>query len=189
MLPEDPRWKENEERPEPLEGDEPEPEVGRRADVGRQFLETRIEDLKPKVPVTLPENATVGKALDLMRTKDIGVVLVVARKKPKRLVGIFSERDLVGRALGLRGYRQLSLSKVMTRDPEALRPRDSCAYALNKMSVGRFRHVPLVDENHVPVGLISVRDLVDFLVELMPEEVQNLPPEPQYQFVRSPEGG
>jgi hypothetical protein len=34
-----------------------------------------------------------------------------------------------------------------------------------------------------------VRDLVDFLVELIPEEVQNLPPEPQYQYVRSPEGG
>ena len=189
MVAQDPSWEETEGGPEPLEGDEPEPEVGRRTDVGRQFLETRIEELKPKVPVTLPESATVGRALDLMRSRDIGVVLVVSRKKPRRLVGIFSERDLVGRALGMRGYRRLALSKVMTRDPEALRPRDSCAYALNKMSVGRFRHVPLVDENHVPVGLISVRDDIDFLVELIREEIQNLPPEPQYQYVRSPEGG
>jgi CBS domain-containing protein len=188
MVAEDASWEETEGGPEPLEGDEPEPEVGRRADVGRQFLETRIEELKPKLPVTLPENATVGRALELMRKKDIGVVLVVSRKKPKRLVGIFSERDLVGRALGMRGYGRLAISKVMTRDPEALRPRDSCAYALNKMSVGHFRHVPLVDENHVPVGLVSVRDVIDFLVELIPEEIQNLPPEPQYQNIHSREG-
>ena len=49
------------------------------------------------------------------------------------------------------------------------------AYALNKMSVGRFRHVPLVDADGAPVGMISIRDIVDFIVELCPEEILNLP--------------
>jgi len=188
MVAEDTRWEERDDEVEPLEGDEPEPEIGRHVDVGRQFLETKIEELKPHVPINLGEDATVAKAIELMRKKNVGVVMVVSRKKPKRLVGIFSERDLLARALGMRGFGRMKISKVMTRDPEALRPKDSVAYALNKMSVGRFRHIPLVDKNHVPVGLISVRDIIDFLVELIPEEIQNLPPEPQYQNVHTREG-
>jgi CBS domain-containing protein len=173
---------------EPLEGDEPEPEVGRRVDVGRQFLETRIEELRPRPALTVPEDATVAKAIGLMRQKKMGAVMVVSKKKPRRLVGLFSERDLLNRAMVMRGFGRMKIAKVMTPDPEALRPRDSVAYALNKMSVGRFRHLPLVDENHVPVGMISVRDVVDFLVELIPEEILNLPPEPQFQYVKTQEG-
>ncbi len=187
MVTEETRAGEREE--EPLEGDEPEPTVGRGTDVGRQFLETRIRDLKPRTAVTVPEDATVAKVVEIMRRRKVGAVMVVSKRRPKRLVGLFSERDLLNRTLSVRGYGRLAVSRVMTRDPQALRPRDSCAYALNKMSVGRFRHIPLVDENHVPVGMLSIRDVIDFLVELIPEEINNLPPEPQYQFVKTPEGG
>jgi CBS domain-containing protein len=90
--------------------------------------------------------------------------------------------------MAMRGFGRMKISKVMTRDPEALRPGDSVAFALNKMSVGRFRHIPLVDDDHVPVGMISVRDIVDFLVELIPEQILNLPPEPKFKYVKTPEG-
>ncbi len=189
MLPEEIRAGEREDDEQPLEGDEPETPVGRGADVGRRFLETRIRDLKPQAAVTVPADAKVAKVLELMRKKTVGAVMVVARRKPRRLVGIFSERDLLTRALAQRGgLGRLAVSKVMTADPEALRPQDSCAYALNKMSVGRFRHIPLVDADHVPVGMLSIRDVIDFLVELIPEEILNLPPAPQYQFVKTQEG-
>ncbi len=186
MVPEDIRWEED--GPQPLEGDEPEPEVGRKVDVGRRFLETPIQDLRPHPAVTVSEDATVARAIDLMRRKRVGAVLVVSKKKPKRLIGLFSERDLLGRALPMRGFGRMKIAKVMTRDPQALRPKDSCAFALNKMSVGHFRHIPLVDENHVPVGVLSIRDVIDFLVELIPEEILNLPPEPQYKYVKTAEG-
>jgi len=188
MVAEDIRLEDREEGEQPMEGDEPEPQVGRGVDVGRQFLETRIRDLKPRPAVTIPASATVAKAIETMRKKKVGAVLVVSARKPKRLVGIFSERDLLNRALPMRGFGRMSVSKVMTADPEALRPQDSCAYALNKMSVGRFRHIPLVDENHLPVGMLSIRDVIDFLVELIPEEILNLPPEPQFKYVKTQEG-
>ncbi|HSB20749.1 MAG TPA: CBS domain-containing protein [Anaeromyxobacteraceae bacterium] len=187
MVARDPSWEEREQA-DALEGDEPEPQVGRSADVGREFLETPIRDLKPRPAVTVGEDATVARAIELMRKKRVGAVMVVSRKKPHRLVGVFSERDLVARALPMRGFGRMKVSKVMTRDPQALRPRDSCAFALNKMSVGRFRHIPLVDGNHLPVGMLSIRDVIDFLVELIPEEILNLPPEPQYKYVKTPEG-
>jgi CBS domain-containing protein len=114
--------------------------------------------------------------------------VVVERKKARRVVGIFTERDLVNRALAVKGYAKAPVSRFMTKDPETLRPADSVAYAINKMSVGRFRHVPLVDDAGRPAGMISIRDIADLIVELCPEEILNLPPEPQLAVHPRPDG-
>jgi len=55
------------------------------------------------------------------------------------------------------------------------------------MSVGGYRHVPLVDPDGHPVGILSVKDIVDYLTEHFPREILNLPPEPGRQ-PRIPEG-
>ena len=81
-----------------------------------------------------------------MVKKKISAVMVVEPRKPRRLAGIFTERDFLLRSGALRGLGRVQLKKVMTRDPESLRSSDSVAYALQKMSVGRFRHIPLVDD-------------------------------------------
>ncbi len=172
-----------------LEGDEGEPIVGRARDVGRAILLTSLADVKSTLrPVTLPEDATVAKAVETMRRKKVSAILVVGKRRPRRLVGIFTERDFVNRALVVRGLARMPLARAMTREPETLSPKDSVAYALEKMHVGRFRHVPVVDADGVPCGMISARDLIDFLCELCPEEILNLPPEPQYAVPREQEG-
>ena len=56
------------------------------------------------------------------------------------------------------------------------------------MSVGRFRHVPLVDDRGVPVGMLSIRDIIDFVVELIPEAVLNLPSQPDLALHPTAEG-
>ena len=174
---------------EVLEGDEGEPQVGRPRDVGRQLLLTRLSEVRrDQLPVTVGPDATVAKAVDLMKKKRASAVMVVTRKKPRRLLGLFTERDFLGRALGARGFGRLPVRKVMTADPETLSPGDSVAYAMNKMHVGRYRHVPLVDADGVPVGMISARDLVDFMCELCPEEIMNLPSQPSYAVPRTREG-
>lgn len=173
----------------PLEGDEGEVVIERHRDVGRAILETRIEELKLPAPISLPVDATVAKAIEVMRKKKVGAVIVVEKGKKKRVAGIFTERDLLARVLDKRSYGRLQLGKVMTRGPETLRPRDSLAYALNKMSVGRFRHVPLVDDRGKAVGMLSIRDVIDFVVECIPEAVLNLPPEPQLEIHPTVDGG
>ena len=173
---------------EPLEGDEGEPEVGRHRDVGRACLHTEIADLRRAPAVTVPPDAPVQKAVDLMRAKKVSAVLVVERAKARRLVGIFTERDLVNRALPARGWAKARIDKFMTKAPEALRARDPVAYAVNKMSVGGFRHVPIVDEAGRPAGLLSARDVLDFVVELCPEEILNLPPEPELAVHKTVDG-
>ncbi len=182
------RGEETDDGLELLEGDEGELRVGRGRDVGREILQTPIAEVKRGAAVTVPPDATVAKALELMRKKRVSAVVVVERRRTRRVVGIFTERDLVNRALPARGFARAAVERFMTPEPETLRPEDPVAYALNKMSVGRFRHVPLVDGAGRPAGVISIRDVADFLVELCPEEVLNLPPEPALAEHRQPEG-
>ena len=71
----------------------------------------------------------------------------------------------------------LTLAEVMTPDPECLDARATVAWALNKMEVGGFRHVPATEEHGQPRMVVSVRDIVAYLVAAFPEEILNLPPE------------
>ncbi len=171
---------------EVLEGDEGAPEVGRHRDVGREMLETAVGELKRSAPVTVAPTATVARAAELMRKKKVGAVLV---KKGRELVGIFTERDLVVRAMATRSWASAPVKKFMTPQPETLKLGDPIAYALNKMSVGRFRHVPLLDQGGGLVGIISIRDIVDFIVDLCPEEILNLPSQPELAIPHHPDGG
>jgi len=160
---------------EVLEGDEGEPEVGRHRDVGREMLETPISDLKRSPAVTVAPEATVTRATELMRKKKVSAVLV---KKGAKLLGIFTERDLLNRAMVAKGWARAPIKKFMTPAPETLRLSDPVAYALNRMSVGRYRHVVLVGKDGKPAGVLSIRDIVDFIVDLCPEEILNLPSRP-----------
>lgn len=174
---------------EVLEGDEGEVEVGRHRDVGGALLATPISEVVGRRPaVAVPPDAPVEKALALMRAKKVSAVVVVERKKAKRVVGVFTERDLVNRALPARGWAKAKVEKFMTPAPETLRAKDPVAYALNKMSVGRFRHVPLVDAQGRPAGMITAGDLLEYLVELCPEEILCLPPEPELAIHKAPDG-
>jgi CBS domain-containing protein len=146
----------------------------RHLDMGRAILDTRIGELDLPAAVTLPVHATVARALEVMRKKDIGAVVVVERGRRRRVAGIFTERDLVARVLDRRGYARLPLGKVMTTAPETLRPRDSLAHALSKMSLGRFRHVPVVDDVGTLLAMLSIREVMNFLAEIIPEAALRL---------------
>jgi len=82
-----------------------------------------------------------------------------------RLVGIFTDRDAVLKVAGQpRGPRPIS--SVMTHDPVVLRHNETIAVALNKMAVGGFRHIPIVEDGR-PTGIVAARDLFRHLVETL----------------------
>ena len=139
----------------------------------QRMLREPIRVLAPRPPLALPPSATVSEAVELMREHRIGCVLVV---DGERLVGIFTERDLLLRLN--RTALDRPLREVMTADPETLQPEDPIVYALNKMSVGGFRHVPLVDGAGRPVGIVSVKDIIDYIVDFFPNDVLTVPPDP-----------
>jgi CBS domain-containing protein len=141
---------------------------------GALFDDT-ITLLGPAEPICLPATATVGEAIERMLARRQAGVLVVDGEG--RLIGIFTERDVLTRVVGRgRDARQTTLGEVMTPDPDALMTGDRVAYAVHSMSVAGYRTVPLVDADRKPVGVVTVNDVIRWLAGLFPEAVLNLPP-------------
>lgn len=150
------------------------------------ILTTPLSDMQLRPPILVPADATVVAAVDAMNEQRTGCVLV---QQDGKLVGIFTERDLLTKVIFREGNRTWKVEQVMTRDPETLEPGASIAFALNKMSVGGYRHIPIVDRGGKPAGVVSLRDIADFLVELFPDGVLNLPPTPDKSIAKTLDGG
>jgi len=118
----------------------------------RAVLESKGDNI-----VTVAPSATVRAAVKLLSERRIGAVLVMAGAQ---IAGILSERDIV-RVLGERGAAILDekVEQVMTRKVITCRPADTVAAIMEKMTEGKFRHLPVVEESRV-VGLISIGDVV-----------------------------
>src|SRR5262245_56322779 len=100
--------------------------------VERSLMDDPVSVLSPSPAVCLPPQATVADAIEVMLRYNIGAVPVVDDQG--RLVGIFTERDLLGRVTGL--DFTVRLEECMTRDPVAVRDSDSLALALHCMDSG-----------------------------------------------------
>jgi CBS domain-containing protein len=140
------------------------------------ILSEPISALAHREPVQLPPTASLADAIRAMNDEHIGYVLVVERGV---LVGIFTERDLLRRALEDLDPARVALGKVMTPQPETLRSEDGIAQALQLMTERGFRHIPLVDRSGRPTGIVAMRDIVRWLVSMFPDSAQNLPPDPR----------
>lgn len=132
--------------------------------VERSLMDDPVHVLLPRTPITLPPYAAVGDAVDVMLRGDIGAVLIV--DAAGGLVGIFSERDLLMKAVCAGdGYERRPVGDFMTRRPETVRLSDSLAFALHKMNCGDYRHLPVVQEGQL-VGVVSVRDMLEHITRL-----------------------
>ena len=139
----------------------------------QQLLREPLTMLPVQRPLTLAPDASVSEAMRAMQRKHTGCVLITGDGSTRsQLEGIFTERDVLLRIVD-RGKNPatLPIGEVMTPDPECLAVESTVAHALNKMSVGGFRHVPVVDQDHRPAFVVSVRDVVEFLVEAFPREI------------------
>jgi len=144
----------------------------------------KLPNLRP--PVCVSPSTSVRDAVTAMNDSRTGCVLVT---DADRLVGVFTERDVLTKIVGKKiDIDATQVAAVMTPDPECLTLDDGISYALNMMSVGGFRHIPLVDNAQHPTGVVAMRDIVDYIVDLFPEEVLNLPPSPAHGIAREREG-
>ena len=152
-----------------------------------EILERPIHSLPSlRKAVEVEPRASVRSVVDRLNQERIGCVLVV---DAGTLVGVFTERDVLSKVAGQPlEIDHVAVESLMTRDPECLTPDDGIAYALNKMAVGGFRHNPLVDTQGSPQGIVAMRDIVEYLVDLFPQGVLNLPPSPNLAIARTREG-
>ena len=139
------------------------------------LLSDAVKLLAPREPIRLTADATVDEAITRMIDgRRAGVVIVDEQGK---LRGIFTERDVLMRVIReRRDPAQTRLGDVMTPDPEALAPDDRICYAVNRMHIGGFRTVPVVDGEQRPIVNVTVNDIVGWLADIFPEAVLNLRP-------------
>jgi CBS domain-containing protein len=127
------------------------------------FHEPLLGEHLDAVGIVAPEivdpSTDVDEAIRRMHDKGTDCVLVV---EGARLVGIFTDRDAVLKVAGT-SPADRSIGALMTRDPVVLRHDETIAVAINKMAVGGFRHIPVVEDGR-PTGIVSARDVFRHLV-------------------------
>jgi CBS domain-containing protein len=133
----------------------------------RAILDTKghqVESIQP--------GAKLSAAVKTLGEKKIGAVLVL--NIAGHIEGILSERDIV-RVLGERGAAVLDepVSNVMTRKVVSCRQSDTVSGIMEMMTLGKFRHLPVVEDSKV-VGLISIGDIVKWRVQEYEREQEAL---------------
>ena len=135
-------------------------------EIERSLIKDRVAVLTPKQPCTVGLDATVGEVLHEMAANRIGCVMIVDDGKP---VGIFSERDaLMKLNTEAATLSDRPISEFMTANPETLKDSAKIAFAVQRMDLGGYRHLPIVSSDRQLQGIISVRAILNYLTERMP---------------------
>ncbi len=141
--------------------------------------------LRPKLVTAGPET-TLQEALNLMHLEKSGYL--VATDRHLNISGIFTERDVLMKVLKPGVLLSDPIEKYMNKNFKTLKKSDTVGAAIDMMYQTGQRHIPLVDEFGQMNGVLSIRTVVNFLSELFPTEVFNLPPRAD-QIHETVEGG
>ena len=135
-----------------------------------------VNRLRLRPACTAAPDAPIEQVVHQMSEGRSGCILIVAGDG--RLAGIFTERDFVNRVVAAGVEVSTPVGEVMTAEPKTLTRHDSVQKAVELMGAGGYRHIPVVGEQGQPVGVVSVREIIHYLVEYFPAKVYNLPPTP-----------
>lgn len=122
-----------------------------------------VQSIMQRDLVRAGADESVVNAVERLRDHDVGALLVVA---DDRLAGILSERDVLRRVIAAgRDPAATTVGEVATPDPVAVDVRTSLEDCTRRIRESGFRHLPVVDAERRPVGIISARDLLVFVVD------------------------
>lgn len=133
----------------------------------QQILTSKGDDI-----ITIGPSAKLADVAKLMSKERVGAVVVL--DDDANIAGIVSERDIT-RGLAEHGADILTMTadKVMTADVVTCRPEDGIDKLMQKMTTGRFRHIPVMDKGKM-VGIVSIGDIVKFRLEELEAEASML---------------
>jgi CBS domain-containing protein len=150
----------------------------------KALKEQKIKTLTTKKSVTICKDTTFSETVHQLQEARSGCAVVLQDKK---VIGIFTEKDVLQRGLLKKVDPKTPISQLMTSDPMVLDMEDTLAVAIRLMHDGKYRHLPIVNSQLEFLGLVSVRDIVFYLSENYPYEVLNQPPDP-HKISASAEG-
>lgn len=147
-----------------MQEDVPQPETP----VERSIMIDPIAALRSPAPEIVSLDTPISEVVRHMREVNVGYVLVLDREM--RLAGILTERDLLCKVAGQTAdLASIPVSQLMTPNPTVLRLEEPIKHAVFLMAHNNFRHIPLVDDDGRPIGITSVRHVVEFIERLHPD--------------------
>jgi CBS domain-containing protein len=126
-------------------------------------------------PLLLRPTDSVREAVRRMQENRTGCVLIC---QDGQLIGIFTERDLLRRVVATGKPLNVALRECMTPNPVTVRDSETIGIALRRMQHGGYRHLPVVNEAGFPIAILSIKRILRYIAEHMPELVYNQPPDP-----------
>ena len=139
-------------------------------------LTDNISSIGIKKAILKDEDASLQSVIESMQSSHSSCVLIINNNK---ITGIFTERDVITKVVAKNvDLKNEKICNYMTNNPEILHSDDSIAFALNKMTDGGFRHVPIVNTKSKEIYVISMQDIINSLGDFYFDDIVNLPPEP-----------
>ena len=141
------------------------PRVDSAEGIARSVMEDQLSQLDYDDPILVSCDMAAGEVAQRMKNAQSGCALVLQNGT---LVGIFTEHDLLRRftstseADSLTWCSDLPVSQLMSSNPETLHEHDSVAAALNKMSLGRYRHLP-VERTDGSYAVASIKSVLKYI--------------------------
>ena len=119
----------------------------------------KVSDIMVRDLVTTGRDATIQEVARLMFDRGVGRVLIVDEKG--KVAGIVTERDMVYAIAGDKACKGLPIWTIMTENPVTISPNTLIVEAIEKMRSLNVRHMPVVDDEGRPIGMVSFRDIAD----------------------------
>ena len=151
------------------------------------LIDEKLKVLSRREPVTVRPGTSLQTCLELIRETGMADSVFVTDAHG-RLLGVLTERDIFGRLVGPDADLSQPVEKLMIDHPNTLHLDQPVRRAVELMQTGKFRNVPLVDDDNLLVGVVRPVDILKYLAEAFPEELLNLPPRP-HQTMHRAEGG
>ncbi len=123
--------------------------------------------------ISVTPDKTVREAAKVMANKGIGFLVVVDSSDPRKVVGVLSERDII-RALAS-NKEDAKVEELMTKDVVTVKDTDTLYKAAKLMREHGIRHLVVVNEDGIPVGVLSIRDLTyeEGALKALAEEIES----------------
>lgn len=137
-----------------------------------RWLDLSLSELTVYPGLRVSPDTLVEEVVEAMNARRESAVLVV---ESERLLGIFTERDVLTRVLPRIDALFDPVREFMTASPYTLSSDTLLSCALRTLTQGHFHHLPVVDAMDRPLGLVSLQTILSFLVDTFPSEILNAP--------------
>ena len=129
--------------------------------LARSVMEDNLSHLDQDETISVAPDTPALEVTERMKNSNSGCALIVDGDK---LVGIFTEHDVLKRVTGAGDLAAVSVKELMSANPETLNEKDSVAEALNKMSLGRYRHIPF-KKSDGSYAVASIRSVLKYIAQ------------------------